>query len=142
MSPVPAPPQDTETQLLQVQVEALEEEVVQLGPVPGEETDVVVRRQPGRQACGNFKESRAQALELPDGFFVCEAGRSKAKRVHRLGVLLDGAWGGVHFVYSYKGPLMPQDHEYEEVCKRCSAALFAPAPQDRRSDTDPFTDIE
>ena len=50
---------------------------------------------------------------------------------------------GVHyFVYSYKGPLIPLDHEYEEVCKRCSAALFTPVPQDSGSDTDPSTDID
>ena len=73
-------------QRLQSQVEALEEEMVQLGPVQEEEIDVVVRRQLGRQACANIKESRAQALkELPDGFYVCEVGRSKAKRLHRLG---------------------------------------------------------
>ena len=69
-----------------MQVEALEEEMVQLDPVPEDELDVVVRRQPGRQACANIKESRAQApKELPDGFYVCEAGSSKAKRLHRLG---------------------------------------------------------
>ena len=59
----PAPPQALETQPMQVQVEALEEEMVQLGPVPEEEIDVVVRRQPGRQAFANIKESRAQALK-------------------------------------------------------------------------------
>ena len=91
-----AHPQDTETQPLQVQAEALEEETVQLDLVPEDELDVVVRRQPGRQACANIKESRAQALkELPDGFCVCEAGGSKAKRLHRLGVLLDGARCGL-----------------------------------------------
>ena len=37
-------PQDTESQPLQVQVEALEEEMVQLDPVPKDELDVVVRR--------------------------------------------------------------------------------------------------
>ena len=58
VSPVPAPLQDTETQSLQAQAEALEEEMVQLVPVPEEEIDVVVRRQPGRQACANVKESR------------------------------------------------------------------------------------
>ena len=47
-----------------------------------------------------------------------------------------------YFVYSYKGALMPQEHEYEEVCKRCSAALFTPTPQDSGSDTDPSTDID
>ena len=107
-----------------------------------DEIDVVVRRQPGRQACANIKESRAQALkELPDGFYVCEAGRSKAKRLHRLGY----CWmvpGVDYFVYSYKGALMPQGHEYEEVCKRCSAALFTPTPQDSGSDTDPSTAID
>ena len=46
------------------------------------------------------------------------------------------------FVYSYKGALMPQEHEYEEVCKRCSATLFTPTPQDSGSDTDPSTDID
>ena len=137
-----APPQALETQPLQVQVEALEVELARLGPVPEEEIDLVVRRQPGRQACANIKESRAQALkELPDGFYVCEAGRSKAKRLHRLGY----CWmvpGVDYFVYSYKGPLMPQDHEYEGVCKRCSPALFNPVQQDRDSDTDPSTDID
>ena len=58
-----APLQDTESQPLQVQVEALEEEMVQLDPVPEDELDVVLRRQPGRQACANIKESRAQALK-------------------------------------------------------------------------------
>ena len=79
--------------------------------------------------------------ELPDGFYVCEAGRSKAKRLHRLGY----CWmvpGVDYIVYSYKGPLMPQEHEYEEVCKRCSTALSKPAPQDSGSDTDPSTDID
>ena len=127
-------PQGTEAQPLQVQVEALEEEMVQLDPVPEDELDVVVRRQPGRQACANIKESRAQALkELPDRFHVSEAGRSKAKRRH----WLEYCWmvpGVDYFVYSYKGPLMPPDHEYEEVCKCCSTALFTPVPQDSGSD--------
>ena len=127
---------------MQLQVAALEEEMVQLDPVPEDELDMVVRIQPGRQACANIMESRAQALkELPDGFYVCEAGRSKAKRLHRLGY----CWmvpGVDYFVHSYKGPLMPQDHMYEEVCKRCSTALFTPLPQDSGSDTDPSTDID
>ena len=38
-SPGPAPPQATETQPLQTQVEALKEEMVQLGPVPEEEIE-------------------------------------------------------------------------------------------------------
>ena len=38
--------------------------------------------------------------------------------------------------------LMPQDHEYEEVCKRCSVALFTPVPQDSGSDSDPSTDMD
>ena len=54
----PAPPQALETQPLQVQVEALEEEMVQLGLVPEEEIDVVVRRQLGRQVCANIRDSR------------------------------------------------------------------------------------
>ena len=41
VSPGPAPTHAMETQPLQVQVEALEEEMVQLGPVPEEEIDVV-----------------------------------------------------------------------------------------------------
>ena len=127
---------------MQAQVEALEEEIVQLGPVPEDKVDVVVRKQPGRQACANIKETRAQVVkELPDGFYVCEDGRSKAKRLHRLGY----CWMVPrvdYFVYSYKGPLMPQEHEYEEVCKRCSTALSKPAPQDSGSDTDPSTDID
>ena len=82
-SPGPAPPQATVTQPLQAQVEALEEEMLQLGPCQEEEVDVVVRKHTKRQACANIKESRAQALnELPHGFYVCEAGRSKAKRLH------------------------------------------------------------
>ena len=116
--------------------------MVQLGPVQEEEIDVVVRKQPGRQVCTNIKESRAHALkELPDGFYICEAGRSKAKCLHRIGILL--VPGVDYFVYSCKGPLMPQDDEYEEVCKqRCSAALFTPMPQDSGSDSDPSTDID
>ena len=116
--------------------------MVVMGHVPDEEVDVPVRKQPGRQACANIKKSREQALkELPDGFYVCEAGRSKSKRLHRLGY----CWmvpGVDYFVYSFKGPLMSQEHEYEEVCKRCSAALFTPKPQDSGSDTDPSTDVD
>ena len=77
--------------------------MAQLGPVPYDEIDVVVRRQTGCQACANIKESRAQALkELPDGFYVCQAGRSKAKRLHRL-VYCWMVPGVDNFVYSYKG---------------------------------------
>ena len=107
--PGPAPPQALEAQPLQSQVEALKEEMVQLGPVQEEEVDVVVRRQPGRLACANIKESQAQALkELPDGFYVCEAGRSKAIRLHKLGY----CWMVPrvdYSAYSYKGPLMPRE---------------------------------
>ena len=94
-SPGLAPPQVLEAMPLQSQVEAREEEMVQLGPVPEEEIHVVVRRQPGRQACANMKESRTQAVkEVPDGFCVCEAGRSTAKRLHRLGIcwMVPGVW--------------------------------------------------
>ena len=141
-TPGQVPTEGTEADPFQSQVAALEEDMLQLEPIPDDEIDVVVRRQPGRQACANIKESRAQALkELPDGFYVCEAGRSKAKRLHRLGY----CWmvpGVDYFVYSYKGAPTPQGHEYEEVCKRCSAALFTPTPQDSGSDTDPSTDID
>ena len=58
-------------------------------------------------------------------------------------------WGTVgwvpgvdYFVCSFKGPLMPLEHEYEEVCKRCSAALAKPELQASGSDTDPSTDID
>ena len=116
--------------------------MAQLGPVPDGEIDVVVRRQPGRQACANIMETRAQVMkELLDGFYVCEAGRSKAKHLHRLGY----CWmvpGVDFFVYSFKDQLMPQEHEYEEVCERCSAALFTPMPHDSGSDTDPSTDVD
>ena len=85
-SPGPAPPQALVAQPLQSQVEALE----QLGPVQEEEIDVVVRRQPGRQACAKVKEPRAQELkELPDGFNVCEAVQSKT--LSQVGILLDGS---------------------------------------------------
>ena len=56
------PTEGTEADPLQSQVAALEEDMLQLEPVPDEEIDVVVRRQPGRQACANIKEPRAQAL--------------------------------------------------------------------------------
>ena len=116
--------------------------MVQLGPVPPEEVDLPSRKLPGRQACSSIKESRQQALkELPDGFYVCEAGRSKSKRLHWLGY----CWmvpGVDYFVYSFKGPLMPLEHEYEEVCNHCSAALAKPELQASGSDTDPSTDID
>ena len=57
------------------------------------------------------------------------------------GVQLNGAWGGL-LCDSYIGPPMPQDRNYEEVCKRCSAALFTPVPHYSGSDTDPSTDID
>ena len=114
-----------ETQPLQTQLESLEESMEHMGPVQAEEMDLPTRKQPGRLACASIKESRAQALqELPDGFCVCEAGRSKAKRLQRLRY----CWmvpGVDYFVYSIKLPPMPPEHEYEEECKRCSAALFA-----------------
>ena len=107
--------QALEAQPLQLQVDTLEEGAVRLGPVQEEEADAVVRRQPGRQACANIKESRAQSLkELPDGFHVCEAGRFKARRSHRL----EYCWMVPrvdYLVYSYKGPHMPREREYEEV---------------------------
>ena len=94
-SPKRATPQDPETQPFQMQLEALEEEMVDLGAVQEEEVDVPSRKLSGHQACANIKESREQALkELPDGFYVCEDGRYKAKRLHRLGQLLDGSGSG------------------------------------------------
>ena len=105
---------------------------------PEEELDVVVRRQPGRQACANIKESRVQALE---GAFQTGSMSAKLAVPRRNdctgGGIVGWCLGWTSFVYSYKGPLIPQDHEYEEVCKRCSAALFTPVPQDSGSDTDP-----
>ena len=90
--------------------------MVVLGPVPDEEVDLLVRTQPGRQACANIKDSREQALkELRDGFYDCEAGRSKSKRLHRLGY----GWmvpGVDYFVYSFKGPLVPQEHQALQRC--------------------------
>ena len=142
VSPAQAVPLSAASQPLQSQLKELEEDMVQLGPVPPEEVDLPSRKLPGRQACASIKESRQQALkELPDGFYVCEAGRSKSKRLHRLGY----CWmvpGVDYFVYSFKGPLMPLEHEYEEVCKRCSAALAKPELQASGSDTDPSTDID
>ena len=63
--------------------EALEE-MVQFAPVPEEVIDVVARRLPGRQACANIVESRAQALkELPDETHA------------QVGELLDGSRSGL-----------------------------------------------
>ena len=110
-------------------------------PIPDDEIDVVVRRQRGRHACANIKESRAQALkELPDGFYVC--GEAGPRPNACTGWVIAGWSLEWTALYSYKGALMPQEHECEEVCKRCSAALFTPTPQDSGSDTDPSTDID
>ena len=54
-------------------------------------------------------------------------------------------WGTVGWFRewtTFKGPLMPLEHEYEEVCKRCSAALAKPELQASGSDTGPSTDID
>ena len=124
VSPKPSVSQKPETQPVQVQLDSLEDEMVESGPLQDEEVEVPTRKQPGRQVCANIKESREQALkELPDGFCLYEAGSSKSKRLHRLG----HRWmvpGVVYFVYSFKGPLLPQEHEYEEVCKRLQRSLL------------------
>ena len=47
----------TETLSVQVQLDALEEEMVELGPLQDEEVDVPSRKQPGRQACREHQKS-------------------------------------------------------------------------------------
>ena len=90
-----APPQDTESQPLQVQVEALEEEMVQLDPVPEDELDVVVRRQPGRQACANQGISSTSAEGASRRVLCLRSWPFQGETIAQVGVLLDGPWGGL-----------------------------------------------
>ena len=114
--------------------------MAELDPVQDEEVDVPGWKQAGRQACANIKESWEQALkELPDGFCVCEAGRSKATRLHKLGY----CWmvPGVDYFVQSKGGSCLRNTSMRR-CASAGALPFTPMPQDSGSDTDPSTDVD
>ena len=101
---------------IEEQEKMLREEVLfHQSEVVDESTAAEPKRAPGRAPCPTIKEQRVQALqELPEGFYVCTAGRRKIKRLH----LLHQCWmvpGVDYFAYSYAGKSMPPQTDFDEV---------------------------